>query len=133
MAYGDVAPSYAERFEPRSLEPVGNTWLNVNHDEMAVLAWAGDGGSLELDNGDAELRVRAGPLPRIPLADATLAAVQAGEYRGLSIEFRSVSDRRESGLRVIERAELAGISIVRTPAYPRTSIEARAARPRFWL
>ena len=63
------------------------------------------GGGLTLQDTAEALVVRA-VLPEIPAADRALTDVQAGRLRGFSVEFNAVSERREAGLRVVERADL---------------------------
>ena len=65
-------------------------------------------------------------LPPIPAADRALAEIRAGRVNGLSVEFSCQKDRNENGFRVIERAELRGIGIVKSPSYGGSRVEARA-------
>ena len=66
--------------------------------------------------------------------------MRAGVLRGLSIEFRAVVERMEGETRVISRATLGAVSVVDSPAYPQSEVEARRAampapgkRRRFWI
>ena len=43
------------------------------------------------------------------------------------MEFHALEERAENGIRVIERAELVGVGLVDTPAYPASKAEVRAA------
>ena len=125
IQYGEVSPSHRERFEPGAFKLDASTrWLDVSHDRERVIAHT-DGGGLELTDGRKALEVRA-TLAAIPAADRALAAVHAGTLRGFSIEFNSISERRESGIRVIEAAELQGIGLVRSPSYAGSIAEVRA-------
>ncbi len=45
----------------------------------------------------------------------------------MSIEFRALEERRENDLRIIERAELAGVGLVESPSYPASRVEIRQA------
>ena len=65
-------------------------------------------------------------LPRIPLADHALAEYRAGHLRGFSLEFRAIEETRGDGLRIIQRAELAGIGLVDEPSYRGSQAELRA-------
>ena len=124
LRYGDVSPSHRERFEPGALRLAEAVHLDLAHDPERAVAWH-PGGGLELDNGRDALTMRA-ELPPLPAADRALAEVRAGRANGLSVEFRALAERRDSGLRVIERAELRGIGIVRAPSYGASRVEARA-------
>ena len=66
-------------------------------------------------------------LPATRAADDVLELVRTGVLRGASIEFESTRERMEGDLRIIERATLKGVSIVDTPAYSDSEIEARMA------
>ena len=125
IRYGDVSPSHRERFEPGAFALDGRTrWLDYRHDRTRVLAWTGGGGLELADNRDA-LTVVA-ELPDIPLADRALADVAAGTLTGFSIEFNAVAERRESGIRVVSKADLAGVGLVGAPSYQQSTVEIRA-------
>lgn len=127
MPYGERAGDRAERFEPGAFIREQNTWLDLDHDPSRVLAWEGAG--LTLQDGPESLRMSA-KLAHIPLADLALQSVRDGSRRGLSVEFRSLEERQESGLRVISRALLRGIGLVRAGAYTSAQItEIRARSP----
>ena len=51
-----------------------------------------------------------------------------GALSGFSIEFHSKAERREAGVRVIERADLTGLALVDKGAYPQSVAEVRARR-----
>ena len=123
MRYGDVSPSHRERFEPRSLRFADAVTMNLYHDAERAIAWYPRGG-LALSENSSALICRA-DLPPIPAADRALAEVRAGTTTGLSVEFRAVKERKESGLRVIEAAELRGIGLVKSPSYQQSQVEAR--------
>ena len=124
IRYGDVATlpwGGSERIEAGAFQPIGDVILNASHDRGRPLARTGAG--LELIDGRDALRMTA-TLPETREAEDTLALVRAGVLRGLSIEFRAVAERFD-GVRVIERAALAGIGVVDTPAYSESEVEAR--------
>ena len=77
---------------------------------LGVVAWEGAGLTFEEDAEALSLRA---VLPRIPAADLALDGVRSGRRSGLSIEFRSLEERQEDGLRVIARAALKGVGLVR--------------------
>ncbi|MCY4500151.1 MAG: HK97 family phage prohead protease [Alphaproteobacteria bacterium] len=123
MRYGDVSPSHRERFEPAAFRMAEAVPLNLYHDAERAVAWQ-PGGGLELRQDKDALRMVA-ELPPIPAANRALAMVREGQATGLSVEFRAVRERRESGLRVVEAALLTGIGIVRAPSYEASRVEAR--------
>ena len=123
MRYGEVSPSHRERFEPGSLRMAESVHLDLHHDVERAVAWH-PGGGLTLDNGRDALTMRA-ELPPIPAADRALDEVRSGAVGGLSVEFRSIKERRDADIRVIEDAVLTGIGIVRAPSYQQSSVEAR--------
>ena len=131
MRFGDISPSHRERFEPGAFRMAEAVALNLFHDAMRAVAWQ-PGGGLELREEDGALRMTA-DLPPIPAADRALARVRTGEAAGLSVEFHAEQERREAGLRVIERARLGGIGLVRAPSYEQSRVEARDRRRRIWL
>ena len=124
MVYGDYSPSHRERFESRSLAPVGDVWLDIDHDRRAVVAWQGAG--LALDFGADGVTLRA-EVPRTVPGDEALAGVRDGTRKGLSIEFKARRERREAqtGTRVIEAADLRGIGLVPAPSYEGSQVETR--------
>ena len=130
IRYGDVSPSHRERFEAGAfaLSDGRTRWLDVAHDRNAVIAHT-DGGGLELRDTREALLVSA-TLPAIPAAEAALEGVRSGVYRGFSVEFDSLAERREAGLRVIERAALAGVGLVRSPSYQGSVAEIRQGKVR---
>ncbi|MDE0378661.1 MAG: HK97 family phage prohead protease [Rhodospirillales bacterium] len=126
IAYGDVAPSWRERFEPGALRMASAVSLNIEHDRLRAVAWT-PGGGLDLEDSEEALRMVA-EIPPIPAGDVALELVRRGVAKGLSIGFHAEAERREAGLRVIERAELRTIGIVRAPAYRESRVEARSRR-----
>ena len=123
MKYGDVSPSHRERFEPGALRMAEAVHLDLHHDIERAVAWH-PGGGLALANGRDVLSMTAN-LPPIPAADRALAEIKAGRVNGLSVEFRAVRERQESGVRVIEEAVLSGIGIVKVASYGGSRVEAR--------
>ena len=118
LRYGDIAPQHRERFEPGAFRDLPATVpINLQHDSSLIVAPAG-----MLTDGPRELRVRAD----LPSGSAALRLVHRGVLSGFSIEFHSRAERREGGIRVIERAELAGLALVDSPAYPASGAEVRA-------
>ena len=139
VVYGDTArlPWGRERVEPGAFAPLGDVILNASHDRAAPLSRVGAG----LDLNDSAVRLAfSAELPATRAADDVLELVRTGILRGASIEMRVTAERFEACVRVIERAKLAAIGVVDTPAYPASEVEARRAamprpgpRRRIWL
>ena len=122
MRYGDVSPDFRERFEPGAFGTVPATIpVNLQHDSAIVVAERA-----VLADSPRELRVRAD----LPEGSAALKLVRRGALSGFSIEFNAHSERREAGIRVIERAALTGLALVDSGAYPGATAEVRARRGR---
>ena len=125
MPYGETAvmPFGGERFEPGAFR-FDDVILNRMHIRAAALCRTG-GGGLSLIDSLSSLSMRA-ILPDTTDARDCLALVKSGVLRGLSVEFDCISDRLESSVRVIERAQLRGIGVVDSPAFSGAIVEARA-------
>ena len=123
MKYGDISPSHREPFEPGALRLAEAVHLDLHHDPERAVPWH-PGGGLTLDNGRDALTMRA-ELPPISAADRALAEVRAGLVGGLSVEFRTVTERMDGDLRVIEDAVLSGVWIVKASSYAESEVEAR--------
>ena len=123
LRYGDVADmgAFREMFVAGAFNPIGSVALNLQHDESRVLAKTGAG--LVLADGPRSLEVRAELTGK-----AEHELVRRGTLRGFSIEFRAKNQRYEGGTRIIESAELTGLSLVDEPAYPESVAEARRKR-----
>lgn len=118
MRYGDVSPGFRERFVSGAFSPVPATLpINLQHDPSVVVAEAA-----ALTDSPEALRVRA----ELPEGSAALALVRRGALRSYSVEFHSRSERREAGIRVVERATLAGLALCDEGAYPQAKAETRA-------
>ena len=117
MRYGDVSPDFRERFLPGAFGEVRTVDVNLQHDP-ALVAVRG----AVLTDSPRELRVRA----ELPPGSAALALVKRGALNGFSIEFHAKAERREAGVRVVERADLTGLALVDRGAYPGAKAEVRA-------
>ena len=128
LVYADTSPSHAERFEPGAfvMEESRTRWLDVDHDASRVIAWTG-GGGLAISDTATALNVEA-VLPEIPLAEHALKEVRQGRLTGFSVEFRSLAERMDNAIRVIESASLIGIGLVSSPSYEQSKVEARRRR-----
>ena len=110
IRYGQQAADRPERFEAGAFAPLGPVALNLQHDPAIVLATTGDG--LTVTDTATALEVRADLEP-----GAALTLLRRGALRGLSVEFRALTERRDGGVRVIERAALEAIGLVDAPSY----------------
>ena len=116
-------PFGRERFEAGAFTPIGDVLLNAQHARQTPLARTG-GGGLTLTDGPDALRIEA-DLPATRAADDVLELVRSKVLRGLSIEFRAIAERMDGDLRIISAAALGAVSVVDTPAYPESEVEAR--------
>ena len=127
VKYGDVArlPWGRERIEAGAFGEVDavDVVMNVQHDRGRPLARTGGGGLVLTDAMDA-LTINA-TLPETREANDTLALIQAGILRGLSVEMLASGEHRQGNTRVITRARLVGVAVVDSPAYPQSVIDAR--------
>ena len=118
LRYGDVSPEHRERFVPGAFAPVPDVPLVLQHDAgMRVL----EPGAFILNDSERELRIRA----ELSHGSAALDLVRRGALNGYSVEFHARAERREAGVRVIERAALVGIGLVDQPSYPDSLAEVR--------
>ena len=117
LVYGDVSPDFRERFEPGAFGEVRTVPINLQHDLRLVVTDAA-----LLTDSARSLDVRAD----LPEGSAALALVRRGALTGFSIEFHAKAERREAGVRVVERAELTGLALVDRGAYPQSTAEIRA-------
>ena len=121
LRYGDISPDHKERFLPGSLAPLSPVPLRMQHDQEMDVLKAGD---FVLNDSPRELSIRA----ELRAGSAALELVKRGALNGFSIEFHSRKESRQSGIRVIERAQLVGIGLVDQPSYPDSLSELRARR-----
>ena len=118
MVYGDTSPGFRERFVPGAFGAVPATIaVNLQHDAAIVVAERA-----VLADSPRALHVRAD----LPEGSAALALVRRSALNGFSVEFRAKAERREAGVRVVERAELTGLALVDRGAYPGATAEVRA-------
>ena len=127
LRYGDISPTHRERFAPGAFGDLRDQvrWLDYRHDQHRVLAHT-EGGGLVLEDSSESLSLRA-ELPPLPLTTRALEEIASGALSGLSIEFHAREESRTEGIRVIEKAELAGIGLVPSPSYPDSRVELRQA------
>ena len=127
MKYGEISTGAPrpERFIPGAFE-YQDVILNVQHERGRPIART-DGGGLHLIDSQEALTMRA-DLPETREGADTLELVRKSILRGLSVEFRAISERYEAGVRVIEKALLSGIGLVDKPAFDGSRVEARRIR-----
>ena len=125
LRYGDIAPSFNERFESGAFADLSDVRLDTQHDRRRILARTGAG--LELTDSADALTFRA-ELPATREADDALELVRRRILRGASVEFLARQERRDGNTRVVTAAELVAVSIVDDPAFKQSTIETRRAR-----
>ena len=118
MTFGDISPEYRERFLPGAFGPEPSAPLNIHHDRAMVVL---DAGRYALNDTGRALEIRA----ELPAGSAALSLVRRGALNGYSVEFHARAERREAGVRVIERAALVGVGLVDQPSYPESTAEIR--------
>lgn len=123
IRYGDIATvnGQPERFAPGSLL-CSDVILNRQHDKSVPLARTGAG--LLLRDGPESLQMEA-LLPETTEAKDTLTLVSSGVLRGLSVEFEAIAEHDESGIRVVDLANLSGLAVCDRPAFKQSVVEAR--------
>jgi len=120
MPYETRAQDRAELFRAGAFAPLpDNIALNLQHDAVREIASLRNG--LVLQDTPAALELRA----ELREDSAELNLVRRGVLNGLSVEFHALEESRQNGIRVIEKAQLAGIGLVDVPSYPGSRIELR--------
>lgn len=123
VRYGDVAPSFREMFEPEAFASVADPLpVHLEHDRSFIVRPDGSRERVMRRADGIGLELRLGE------HSAALKMVRSGYLTGWSPEFVSLAERRESGLRVIERAHLAGVGLVHEPAYKQSRVELRSTK-----
>lgn len=121
LRYGQSARDRQERFEPGAFSPApGSVPLLLQHDPAVRIGEA----AIE-DHRDA-LRFRAAVPP------GWHTVVRESSLNEASVGFRAIRESRAGETRIIERAELAEISLVNSGAYA-TAVEARQKNSQRWL
>ena len=129
LSYGEQALDRAEKFEAGSLHwPDGGIVLNEQHNRQAPIM------RFTPEVVGKEVQIDA-PLPDTQRGRDAAIMVKNGTFTGLSIEFRSESEGRSAGTRMIRRASLSAAALVDSPSH-KSSVEVRGKagrRPRVWL
>lgn len=106
-------------------QPYADILALVDHDVSALLGRTRNK-SLELHEDKRGLHFRI-QLPKTTLADDILGLAEAGSLGGASFGFRALKQAWTGSLRTLQSVDLREISVVRAwPAYPQTSVSARA-------
>ena len=127
LKYGEISPNHREKFLPGAFDLSGGPtrWLDYRHDRTRVLAHT-EGGGLILRDSPEALLLEA-ELPALPLSERALSEIASGSLQGLSIEFHATQESRDGEIRIVEKADFAGIGLVASPSYPNSRVETRAA------
>jgi len=144
MRYGTVADlggGLMERFMPGAFGPDPgrrDVLANWQHSRESPLGRTG-GGGLTLTDGPDALRAEL-VLPDTMAGRDVATLADRGVLRGFSVEFRSLSDGFDRGVRVVTGAVLTGLAIVDRPAYGDAlaslrsrALDAAMPRRRIWL
>ena len=129
VRYNEKASDRPELFLPDSLSwPDKGIILNRQHSRvspvMRVLPQVVDG-AVVIDAA----------LPDTSAGRDTATEIRQGLFTGLSVEFRSIKQSFESGVRKIAKAALSAAAIVDSPSYSGSAVEVRHGekRRRVWL
>ena len=117
-------PARTETFMAGSIEPAFPVRLTLQHDDGRELATTADQ-SLRLHDSDTALRIEAD----LRDGSAELDLVRRGALRGLSVEFHSLQETVDGGVRVLQRAAVPTISLVDIGSHE-SSVELRVAEAR---
>ena len=118
--YGEHARDRAERFAAGAFtsreDPLE---LRLQHDPATVVATTAD--RLTITTSTSGIAAAAELVP-----GAALSLVERRALRGFSAEFIAIEEHRESNVRVITKAHLAGVGLVDVPSYSGSRVELRA-------
>ena len=119
MTYETRARDRAELFSTGAFRwPADGFNVNAQHDRKRAIVRVVpfvEGGMVKI----------AAPLPNTTAGRDAAENIRAGVYTGLSVEFQSELEKRDAGLRRIEKALLAGAALVDVPSYGESVVEVR--------
>ena len=119
LTYETRAGDRQEIFTAGALRwPADGFNVNVQHNRQAAVVRVVpyvDAGAVKIDAA----------LPNTTAGRDAAENVRTGVYTGLSVEFRSELERRDAGLRRIERGFLGGAALVDVPSYTDSLVEVR--------
>ena len=119
LTYETRAQDRKELFTAGALHwPADGFNVNVQHDRRAavvrVIPYL-DAGAVKIDT----------PLPNTTAGRDAAENIRTGVYTGLSIEFRAELEKRDGGLRRIDKAFVGGAALVDSPSYADSTVEVR--------
>ena len=127
LRYGERAHDRPELFEDGALTwPEGGVVLRRQHARTAPIMRV----EPEVRDGAVVLDVL---LPDTAAGRDAAAEIRTGLLPGLSVEFKSTSERQSGGVRRIAAAVLTGAGLVDSPAFTSSRVEVRGRRRRLWL
>lgn len=115
-SYGDVieAGAFADTIAAHKAAGTMPTMLwGHNASEVPIGDW------LDMAEDDKGLWIKGRLDVADPVGDRVYRAIKAGRVRGLSIGYEVVSDRKEDGVRILEKVDLWEVSAVNFPANSR--------------
>ena len=126
VRYGDkadIAGQFVEEIRPGALD-LADVTLTLQHARQMPLART-DGGGLRFSESGAVLSVEA-KLPKTQLADDALILIESRVLRGFSLEMFVLEERwsDRNRHRLVLKAKIPRLSLVDSPAYPESVIEA---------
>lgn len=119
----NIADLFTEEIRQGALD-LSDVTLTLQHNRSMALART-DGGGLRFQESGSVLSVEA-KLPKTQLADDALTLVESRVLRGFSLEMFVREERwaDRNRHRTILRAKVPRLSLVDSPAYPKSTIEA---------
>lgn len=129
ITYGERASDRPELFEAGALSwPDGGIVLNRQHSRVSPVMRV-----LPQVVGDSVVIDAA--LPDTAAGRDTATEIRQGLFTGLSVEFRSIKQSFQGGLRKIAKAALSGCAIVDSPSFSGSEVEVRSGekRRKVWL
>ena len=119
LTYGERASDRPELFEEGALTwPADGVVLNRQHLAQAPIMRIVPevrGAAVVVDQ----------PLPATVAGKDAAAELRAGLFKGLSVEFRALTEEYRAGVRRIRTAFLGGVGLVTSPAYANSTAEVR--------
>ena len=119
MTYETRARDRAEMFRTGAFRwPVDGFNVNAQHNRQAAIVRV----TPFVEDGAVKI---SAPLPNTTAGRDAAENIRTGVWTGLSVEFQAELEKREGGMRRIEKAFLAGAALVDTPSYGDSLVEVR--------